>query len=164
MPDNAGLDDLRRGINDAADGSLGLEAVPLDTAGIDALDHPALELAAMPVKIPVWHAIHGGHHAGVIGQQRLHLADGRAELVRLQPDDDEILRAKLGGIVGAGRTHDDFLVVLQQAKAVAPHRFEMRAARDQADIDPGLSELGTDVSTSRSGAEDAYLHCRPSPL
>jgi hypothetical protein len=38
----------------------------------------------------------------------------------------------------------------------------MRAPRDQADIDPRLRELHTEISADRAGAVDTDLHDNPS--
>jgi hypothetical protein len=48
----------------------------------------------------------------VLGKQRLYLIHSRAELMRLQADDDIVLPAELRGIVGADRVHHDLLVAL----------------------------------------------------
>ena len=78
--------------------------------------------------------------------------------MRLQADDDEILRAEFGGIVGAARMHHALLVADQELQPVGAHGGEMRAARHQADIGARARELHAEIAADRAGAVDTDFH------
>ena len=78
--------------------------------------------------------------------------------MRLQADDDEVLRSEFGRIVGAARMHHALLVTDQELEPVGAHRGEMRAARHQADIDARARELHTEIAADRTGAVDTDFH------
>ncbi len=78
--------------------------------------------------------------------------------MRLQADDDEILRAEFTGIIGAARPHHMGLIADQQCEPVVAHRRQMRAARHQADVGARARQLHTDISADRAGAVDADFH------
>jgi hypothetical protein len=78
--------------------------------------------------------------------------------MRLQANDDKILRPKLGGIVGAARPHHAFLIADQQFESVRAHRREMGPARDQTDVGARARQLDPEISTDRAGAVDADFH------
>ncbi len=158
VADHAGLDDLGRGIDDAANGTLRPKAAPLRPARIDAFHDASFEGAPMVVEIPVRNAVHRRNDGGAGAKQRLHLPDGRAELVRLQADDHVVLRPELRRIAGADGMHPDLLLALEQAQPVRPHCREMRAACNKADLDARTGELSPDIAADRAGAEDANFH------
>ena len=78
--------------------------------------------------------------------------------MRLQADDDDILRAKFGGIVGAARMDHAFFLADQELQSVGAHRGKMRAARDQADISAGARELNPKIAADRAGAVNTDFH------
>ena len=112
----------------------------------------------MLVEVPVGDSVDRGDDAGVRPEQRLHLLDHAGDGMRLQADDDEILRAELGRIVGAARMHHVLLVADQELESVGAHRGEMRAARHQADVDACARELHAEISADRAGAVDTDFH------
>ena len=158
VTDHAGRLDLGRGIDDAADRALRRQFAPLPAAGIDALQRRSLMGAAMPVEIPVGNAVDRGDDAGVRSEQRLHLLEHAGDGMRLQADDDVILRPEFGGIVGAARMHHALFVADQELEPVGAHRGEMGAARHQADIDARARKLHTEIAADRAGAVDADFH------
>ena len=78
--------------------------------------------------------------------------------MRLERDDDEILSAKIHGVVAAGHAHGLGLTFDLQREPLAANRVEMCATRDQADVNPRLGETESEIAADRAGAEDAYLH------
>ena len=114
--------------------------------------------AAMLVEIPIGNSVDRGDDAGVRPEQRLHLLDHAGDRMRLQADDDEILRPELGGIVGAARMHHALLIADQQFEPVGAHGGEMGAARHQADVDACARELHTEIAADRTGAVNADFH------
>jgi hypothetical protein len=91
-------------------------------------------------------------------EQRLHRFDHAGDGMRLQTNDHKILRAKLGGIVGAARLHHVLLIADQQFQPALAHRRQMRAARHQADVGACARELNPEISADRAGAVDADFH------
>ena len=112
----------------------------------------------MLVEVPVGDAVHGGDDAGVRAEQRLHLLEHAGDRMRLQADDDEILRPEFGRVVGAARMHHALFVADQQLEPVGAHRGQMRAARHQADVDARARELHTEIAADRAGAVDTDFH------
>jgi len=79
-------------------------------AGIDGFQRRILVGAAVLVKVPVGDAIHRGDDAGIAARAAAASVRARGDGVRLQADDDEILRSELGGIIGAARMHHTLLI------------------------------------------------------
>src|SRR5260370_19506152 len=158
MTDHAGRLDLGRGIDDASDGALWRQLAPLPSAGIDALQRRAFMTAAVLVEIPIGDAIDRGDDTRARPEQWLHRFDHAGDGMRLQADDDKILRAKLAGIVWAAWLDHALLVTDQQFQSALAHRGEMGAPRDQADVGASAQELYTEISTDRAGAVDTDLH------
>lgn len=158
MLDHARSHNLGRGVDDAADGARRPQFAPLSPARIDALQRRAFVGSAVLVEIPVGNAVHRGHNAGFLGKQRLHRIDDAGDGMRLQADDDEVLRAKFGGVVGAARTRHTFFVADQKLQSIRLHRGKMGAARDQADVGARARELNPEITADRTGAVNADFH------
>src|SRR5690606_15780899 len=144
--DDARLDHFGGRIDDAADGALGAQAAPRLRTGVDGLERAALEGAAELVEVPVGHAVDGGDDAGVVAEERLHGVDDARHRVRLQRDDDVVLRAEFLGIVGAVEVLDALLAVDEQLQAVLAHRLKMSAACNKADLGAGAGKLHAHIS------------------
>ena len=158
MADHPGGFDLGGGIDDAADRAFGAEFVPLPPTGIDTLQDRAFVAAAVFVEIPVGNAVDRGDDAGVWSEQGTHRLDRTGDGMRFQADDDEILMAEFGWIIGAAWPHHMGLIADQEFEPVVAHRRQMRAARHQADIGARARKLHTDISADRAGAVDADFH------
>src|SRR3984893_17459877 len=78
--------------------------------------------------------------------------------MRLQANDDEILRSQFGGVVGAAGMHDALFITNQQFEAVGTHRGQVSAARDQADIGSRERQLHAEIAADRAGAVDTDFH------
>ena len=78
--------------------------------------------------------------------------------MRLQADDDEILRAEFDRIVGAARLHDVLFVTDQQLQAVGLHRFKVCTAGDETDVGSHPSELDAEIAADGTGTVDADFH------
>ncbi len=78
--------------------------------------------------------------------------------MRLQHDDDVVLYAELGRIIGAARMDDVLLFADEQRQAALAHRGQVSAARDQADIGASARKLHAEISADRAGAVDADFH------
>src|SRR5258707_9681136 len=105
MADHAGRLDLRRRINDATDCALRTQFAPLPPAWIDALKRRSLALVAMLVEVPVGNSVYSGDNPRVQAQQGLDCFDDTGDRVRLQANDDKILRPQFGGVIGATGLH-----------------------------------------------------------
>src|ERR1700682_1911156 len=106
MADHAGRLDFGRWIDDASDRPLRRKLAPLPSPGTDALQYRTFMQAAVLVEVPVGNAIDRGDDARARSEQRLHRFDHAGDGMRLQADDDKILRPEFGGIGGAeGMVH-----------------------------------------------------------
>ena len=160
--DHAGLDDLARRENDAADGPLRPDQVPLGAVGVDRSDAPALVGALQLVKIPPGDAVGGRDHGRLRPEQRLQaLADPRHGM-GLEGDDDGVLRAEFRRIVGRPDLRPALLPAGAHAHAVGLHRREMGPARDQRHFRAAKRKLEAEIGADRAGADDADLHVTPS--
>ena len=127
MADHAGRLDLGRGIDDASDGALRRQARAIAVRRDRCSQRRTFVAAAVLVEIPVGNAIDRGDDARSRLEQRLHRLDHAGDGMRLQADDDEILRPKLGGIVGAARLHHALFIADQQLESAS--RASRRDAR-----------------------------------
>ena len=112
----------------------------------------------MLVEVPVGYAVDGGNDARLRSEQRLHLLDHAGDGMRLQADDDVILRSELGGIIGAARMHHALLFADQQLQSVGAHRGQVGAACNKADVDARARELHTEIAADRTGAVNTDFH------
>ena len=160
MPYDAGLHDLTGRIHDASHRPLRTEPVPDAPAWIGNLEPLVLPGTVELVKVPPENSVLGSHHCRVRSEQwdqTLH--DGR-DRVRLQRDDDEILLAQLGWIVGYRRADDFPFVAHPEGEAIFSHRLEVRAPCDEADVVATESQLGAQIAADGSRAVDANLQGR----
>src|SRR5712671_2820302 len=158
MPDDAGRLDLRRRIDDAPDRALRTQFAPLPSAWIDTLKGRSLALVAVLVEVPVRNPVDRSDNPRVRAQQRLDRFDDAGDRMRLQANDDEILRSQFGGVVGAAGMHDALFITNQQLEAVGTHRGQVSAARDQADIRSRQRQLHAEIAADRAGAVNTDFH------
>ena len=80
--------------------------------GIDALEAPAFVLAAVLHEVPPRDAVLRREHDRIRDVHGGQVAHDRAHLVRLHAENDEILRAGLGDLVGRGHVRELLAAVL----------------------------------------------------
>ena len=160
--DHAGLDDLARREDDATDGARRPDQVPLDVAGVDRGDAPTLVGAFQLVEVPPGDAVGGRDHGRLRSEQRLQAFADSGHRVRLERDNDGILRAELRRIVGRPNLRPALLTAGAHAHAIGLHRREMRPARDQRDLRAAQRKLESKIGADGPGADDADLHVTPS--
>ena len=135
MVDDTRLRHVGGRVDDAADGALGADPLPDAAAGIDGFDAGALERTAGLVEIPPRDAVLGGDDGGIGTEQRRDGVERRRDRVRLEAEDDAVLRAKLRGVGGGADEVNRLVAVLDQAQAVGADRREMGAAGDQRQVE-----------------------------
>ena len=141
MFDHPGRHDLTGGIDDAADGALGSNRVPLRGAGIDTLQMMAVERAALLVEIPPGNAVHRGQNGGARAEERSERARAGVGLLRFQRADHDVLRTKRGGVVARRQVYRARLSVYDQLEPAAPNGRQMRTARNGTDFMACQGEL-----------------------
>ena len=145
----------------AAQRALGAEQRPLPAAGIGALQPAALERAAELVEEPVGRAGRRRNECRVRPEQRHDAVERRQILMRLEGDDDVVLRAELRRVVGRRHADREILARRYETQAVPADRRQMRTAGDQAHLDAlHPRKMRADDSADRAGAVDADLHGR----
>src|SRR5690348_6048110 len=165
MPDHAGGHDFGRGEDHAADGTFGAEHPPLPAPRIDALQSRPPGDSARAVEVPVRQSVAGRDHTGAIAQQRPHRFDRLRDLMRLERDDDVVLRAQCLRIVGAARMDDVLVPIDAQAQPIIAYRHEMLAAGDDAHFEIGYArQLGSDEASDRACAKHANLQRTSLPI
>src|SRR4051812_31611484 len=112
----------------------------------------------MAIEIPIGDAVDRGDDARSRSEQRLHLIDHAGDRMGLEANDDEILRPKLGRVVGAAWVRHALLVADQQFHAVVAHRCEMWTARHQADVGARARQLHPEITADRARSVDTDLH------
>ena len=152
----AGRVDLDGGIDDRADDALGPEPLQIAPPGSTASRRVPSSGSAEPVEIPPGHAVLHGDDGGVGAEQRCDLGERRTDRMGLQRQHDIVLHAEVGCPLGGAHGDRRLLAVLDEAQAVRLDRLEMRAARDDRQVDAaGGRQLGGEIAADRAGAEDA---------
>src|ERR1017187_3894992 len=105
MFDHPGRHDFAGGIDDAADGALWSNRIPLRGAGIDTFQMMAVQRAALLVEIPPGNAIHRCQNGGARTEKRSERARAGLGLLRLQRADHDVLRTKRGGVVACRQVY-----------------------------------------------------------
>ena len=79
--------------------------------------------------------------------------------MRLERDNHVILRAEIRRIIGRGDLGHAFVLADQEFQSVLPDRRQMRAARDQRNLDTvHLGEFRTEIAPDRARAIDTNFH------
>ena len=112
--DDAGLGNFRCRVDTAADGAFGADLIPLAVAAVNGVEPPVLEFTGQLVEIPPGNTVLGGYHGGIRSEQWRHSIHDRGYGMSLQGNDDVLLRACLGGVVGGGHLHHLLLVADEQ--------------------------------------------------
>src|SRR6185503_18502925 len=104
-------------------------------------------------------AVDASHQRGFGAHQLGDLGRRAGQAIRLQGDDDVILRSGFGGLVGGGKAHGYGLAFTFQGQALFADRGQMRPARDHRDLGAGLVQLDGEIAANGAGAEN----CNPHP-
>src|SRR5207253_10395636 len=127
--------------------------------GIDALQPAAFERTAVLEEVPPRNAVLRGQHCGLGPAEVIEVGDDGGNLMRLHAEDDELLCAGLGNLVGGSNArHDLTAVLLDQLQAVGLDGCEMRTACDHADLFARLLQLGCEQTADGARADNANPH------
>jgi uncharacterized RmlC-like cupin family protein len=85
---------LRRHMHDASDDAIRIERGEHRAIRIERPERSAFERTAGTMEVPPGQAVDCRHDDRARGHQRLHARQHRRDRVRLQSDDDQVLRAK----------------------------------------------------------------------
>jgi hypothetical protein len=174
--DDARLGHLACRFDDAADGTLRSDGVPLPVVQIHGREAATLEAAAALVEVPPGDPVHRRDHGGRRTEERSEVRRSGIRLMRLERADHEILVSELARVL-ARRQARNFLGALgPELEAMLSDRAKVRAARDHANFVTGQRELDRDVPADRARTVDAKSHrlssrqkstrnavCRPFP-
>ncbi len=81
------------------------------------------------------------------------------DLVRLQRNEDVILRTKLVRTIGRARVDGEACVRSDDAQPTVPDGRELRTTANDADLNAGHTrQMSADIAADRTGTEDANLH------
>jgi len=158
--DDAGFGDGGGRVDDAADDLVGVDVLAERTVGIERVEALAVMRAAVVVEIPPRNAVLHGDDHGVRTDDTVHLARHLFQVVRLQGQDDEVMRAQFGDVVcGLGDLGDVFGAVLpDQLEPVLLDRFQVRPLVDDADFVSGQRQLGAHEAANGPGADHTDFH------
>jgi hypothetical protein len=112
------------------------------------------------MEIPPWHAILRRDDGGRVAEQRRHLIGGFPGLMRLQRDDDIVLRPEFGRIAGRRHFRDLLLIVDQQLQAPAFDSGQMLTAGNDGDIRPAILQENGHIAANRARAKNTDFHVR----
>ncbi len=158
VSDDAGRLNLAGRVDNAADDALGADRLPDAPAGIDGLEAVVLPGTFELVEVPPGQPVLGCHHCSVRPQQRHNGVQGGRHRVRLDREDDVVLRPGIAAVGDQCGVGDAFYAVLDELEAVSLHRRQVRAARDQRHVRAGQRELRPHVATDGARAEDGDPH------
>jgi len=82
--------------------------------------------------------------------------------VGFEGDDDEILYAEFGGRIAAPKLRDMLLSVDAEPQSAFPHRRQVGASGNHAQVDIGARQLYRHQTPDGARAEDADLHAASS--
>lgn len=158
MPDDARPFQFRRRIHDTADGPFRCEYGTDRAAGVHTLDALAVVGSAVMVEVPPRDAVLGGDDSGGLVEQRLDERPARRVRVGLEPEEDIVDGADVGGVVGGVGVRGEVTAGAENPYAVLPHGREVRSTGDKMDVGACLVQGGADIGTDGSGAEDGDFH------
>src|SRR5690606_12912838 len=158
LADDAGLDHLGPGPEDAADRPFRSEHLPLPATRVETLQPQIFVRTGLAVEIPVRNTGGRRNHRRVRAEERLHRIERIRHLVGFQRDEDVVLRSKLRSVAGRLDRDGEILVWRYDAKPLALHRLQVRAAGDHTHLDIGSGEMARDVAADCTGTVDTDFH------
>ena len=113
-------------------------------------------------EIPPGNSVLHGDDDRLRAQKAADLPRHRRDLMGFHRQDDKVVHAGLGDLVGRDHRAGQALgaVVEDQPDAVFPERLEVRAAADERHLLTGQNELSPEHAADRPGADDTDLHDR----
>ena len=78
--------------------------------------------------------------------------------MRFDTDEHKVGDADRREIARGVRAHVEISIGAPHAESAFAHRLQMRAAREQDDLDTRLGKAGADIAANRSRPGDQYLH------
>ncbi len=161
MPHDAGLDGFAGDIDGAAEHALRADRAPLPVAGIDAFQTQIGILAVQSVEIPPRHAVLRRDDRRRRAEQRLQALRRVPALMRLQGDDDIVLRAQLGRIARRRQFGDMLGAAAQQLEALRPDRVQMIASCDNRYVRTASFQHDREITTNGSRTKNTNFHIGP---
>ena len=160
VPDHARSLDLRSRVGDATEDSLGLDVRCQAAVGIQAVEAPAVQLAAVPLEVPPGEAVLDREHDRVRSVERPHVLHDIRYHLRLHGQDDQIVLPRLLEAVGRPEVADDALlaVVRSHLEAVAADRVEVLAHIDERHLLAREREVGAHESANGPRPHHTSLH------
>src|SRR4051812_16173260 len=118
----------------------------------------AIERSAMSLEIPPGNAVLRTDDDGVRREDRAELGSERRETVRFDAKNDDVGRTCRREIARDVRAHLEISIAAPHAESAFAHRLQMRATREQHDVNIRAGKAGTDIAANRSRPGDQYLH------
>ena len=160
VTDAARCGDLGRGIRDAPDDSLRFDRARDRRARVEGVEHGAVERSAVALEVPPGDAVLSRQHDGLGTEQSGELAGDRSDLVRLDPEDHQVLGPTLPHVAGGGdvRGMNHRAVVHRHLEPAASDRLEMATSGDQGDFLAGCGQPRAEQPTDGPCPYDTDLH------
>src|SRR5205085_5726531 len=156
VADHARCGELARGVDDAADDSLGSNGGRNGTAWIDRAHAPAFVRSTVALEIPPRNAVLHRQDDAFGVERATELGEDRRDLVGLHREHHQIV---LAGMAQTLARRERVLVrgsvALDERETVAPQGVEVRAPRDQRHFGSGARPARADEAADRAGADDA---------
>src|ERR1700722_14532767 len=158
VPDGSGAFDLRRLVDDGGDDGVDRQMTGDQAARIDALQPNAFVAPAVLEEIPPWYAVLRRHDCRRRRDNRGDLGCDRRQLMRLDPEHDEVRAACFRDVIRRLDASDDLLAVLLELKSAFADRLQMLSARHHLDALARRGELGRDMTADCAGSDDGDVH------
>ena len=159
VADDPGLGHDRGRIGDATDDAPRIKPLKENAAGVDGSDHAICVLAAKLLEVPPRDAVLQRHHDRLWAQQRVQLIDDGLDLMGLERQEHDVVRAQFSNGVGrAGRRDGCLPVCLDQGQATLADCSKMGAPGNHGHIMPRVSQTDGHVAANGTGADDTDPH------
>src|SRR5436190_23177868 len=154
MPNDAGLDQHRGRIDDAANHARRIDRFADRLAGIDGLYMSIFPLATLSIEIPPGETVLCGNDGCAFIEQLRELRCNRRQALRFQSDNYDVDLADASQIVCRFRVYLEFADLAAHADAIFLHRAQVRSAPKQRDVLAGFRQHSAKKSADSAGSDN----------
>src|SRR5690606_12013286 len=158
--DDARSDQFGCRINHATDHAFCRDFFQDDAGRVHAAHRRTFELAAVLLEVPVGNAVLHRDDGGVRAIQLGQIICNRLNLVSLERQDDQILRAGFVVAVGSFHVAGNVLgtIIHDELHAILANCLKIGTAHDEGHVFTRQSELNADVTSDGTGSYNCYFH------
>src|SRR6266852_4276179 len=160
MSQAAGANQDEGGINDTPDDPARNGGSGDEPDHGDGLEMDAFELPPIALEVPPRDPVLGADHGGLVSEVGRQPFGDRGQAVRLDGNEDRVRITYRSEVVRRVHAHGPVAFSIDNPETRLLHRFQVRSAGDEDDVDAGARQPSAEEPTDRARAKDCEPHAR----